>query len=219
LLEIGVGGGSLLNFLKNKDFKVEGCDLSEAICKSVREKYAVKMHHCPVNAIAENSRYDVIVMNHILEHVEDPLSILNDVRKRIEDIGVLHIAVPNVTCWEANFSSWNSYEPYHLIYFSSRTLIQMVEKAGFWVETVVIRESFSGWFLVLTRALLQIRRGSPGISRQHRQSPNLSRIENIYRFCMVVGGIITAPLRYIQSRLGYGDEIIIIARPQSDHYE
>ena len=111
LLEIGVGSGSFLQFMKSRGFDVMGCDLSEAICKHVQRKYSIPMHCGYVTKLDDRPQFDIVVMNHVLEHVADPVGFLRDIQRRIKPGGVLHIAVPNIASWGAHLPGWTSYEP------------------------------------------------------------------------------------------------------------
>jgi hypothetical protein len=147
---------------------------------------------------------------------------LRDVYRLLAFDGTVHIAVPNIACWEAGLAGWTSYEPYHLSYFSPHTLEQAVAASGLTIDHLSTHESFSGWFLAVLRTLLGINREQGAVTRpttaqQHRGQPRRGIIEHTYRLAMVGTGLAIWPLRLIQSRLGFGDEIICIARrPRND---
>jgi hypothetical protein len=108
---------------------------------------------------------------------------------------VFHLAVPNVECWEASFSGWTSFEPYHLTYFSPQTLQQTISAGGLSIDHCATHESFSGWFLALLRTAQGINRDNKMISRTASSSSGrLARnqrsimIKNIYRLAMVLWG-------------------------------
>lgn len=160
-------------------------------------------------------------MNHVLEHVQHPVTFLRDVRRLLTPGGLVHIAVPNVACWQARLFGWTSYEPYHLAYFDPFTLVKAVEHAALAPIKVSTRDSFSGWFLAVLRTVLSGRRerdavatsvvpsaGSPG-SRRH------IALEHAYRTAMVFAGAALWPLRWLQGKLGYGDEVICMATKKS----
>ena len=212
LFEIGVGSGSFLKFVKDKGFDVAGCDLSKSICKHVENTYNITMHYGFISDLPLPFQFDVIVTNHVLEHVNDPLKFLSDLKARLKEDGIIHIAVPNVAAWEARFSGWTSYEPYHLIYFSPRTLRRLVETAGFRVVTLSTHESFSGWFLSILRTLLKTNKKSADLRKSQKKSRSKSWIEHVYSAVMILSGGILFPLRYVQSKLDYGDEIVVIAK-------
>jgi len=212
LLEIGVGSGAFLNYMKTKGFEVAGCDLSDAVCKHAQNTFDISIHCGFVFELPSDARYDVIVINHVLEHVNNPVKFLLDVKARLKQNGILHLAVPNIASWGARLKGWNCYEPYHLIYFSPDTLRRVIEMAGFNVVLLSTCESFSGWFLSIFRTLLKINQKSADFRQSQKILRSKSWIEHIYRLSMIFTGIVTFPLRYIQSRLGFGDEVTVIVR-------
>jgi len=217
LLEIGVGSGSFLAYAKAHGFVPTGCDLSLPICRRVEQTTGIKVHCGPLESMPVQPQFDVVVMNHVLEHVSDPQSLLKAAFVRMRPGGVLHLAVPNIAAWEARLPGWNSYEPYHLLYFTPRTLRAATEESGFEVLEVKTHEPFSGWFLAILRTLLRKHRQPAG-----RQAANwsikqsTSILEHIYRLMMVASGLATLPLRRLQELLGRGDEVILLARNGSD---
>lgn len=217
LLEIGVGSGSFLASARNEGYLVEGCDLSEPICRMVTQHYGVSMHNEAVASLAGESLFDIIVMNHVLEHVDKPAEFVGDVRRLLKPAGVVYVAVPNIACWEALLSGWNSYEPYHLAYFSPRTLRQVVNSGGLAVEDVTTHDSFSGWFLAVLRTALRVSRTkgepqSPSGALDPKVRHRALLTEQLYRIAMVSAGGVSWPLRGVQGLLGYGDEVVCLAR-------
>lgn len=218
LLEIGVGSGSFLQAAQTQGFFVTGCDLSRAICERVTSAHGVAMHCGPLSDLHGEGRFDVVVMNHVLEHVNDPVAFLSDVRRLLVPGGVVHIAVPNVACWEAALPGWTSYEPYHLSYFTPVTLRKTVTTSRLEIESEQTHESFSGWFLAVLRTLLGVNRGGCAIranARSGHVATGRSRSalsEHVYRLAMVCAGGGLWPLRGLQGQLGYGDELICMVR-------
>ena len=213
LLEVGIGSGSFLDFCAKRGLKVMGCDLSSALAKQAYERFNVNVVVCPLEEMDSNEKYDVIIMNHILEHVSDPRALLSQAKNLLASNGIIHVAVPNIASWGARLSGWVSYEPYHLLYFDQHTLTMALEKSGLRVMESATHESFSGWFLAILRTAVGRARRSKAVSNgavtAERKGSYLLR--NLYRSAMAVSGILTLPLRLIQELVGTGDEIIIIA--------
>lgn len=220
VLEIGVGSGYLLNFLRKKGLKVEGCDLSKRISLCLKEKYNINVFNCWIDQVEEKQKYDVVVMNHILEHVDNPVYFLREVLKRMKSGGVLHLVVPNAGSWNACFSSWINYVPYHLLYFNKKSLINVLKQVGFVDLRIETYEPFSGWFLTLLHTFLnktkkhtnQIMYNSEKVKVGKRNSLKA----HIYYSIMLVFGEVIYPLRFLQSKLGYGEELVILSRPVRD---
>ena len=155
LLGVGVGSGRFLGQARAAGFEVMGCDLSPALCRRVEERIGVPAHCGSVDGLPRAS-FGVVAMHHVLEHVEDPVGFLRSVRDLLVPGGIVHIAVPNVGCWEARSPGWNCYVPYHLTYFDRETLAHAARDAGLvplWDGT---HESFSTWFRTMVRLILKV---------------------------------------------------------------
>lgn len=217
LLEIGVGSGSFLNAAREQGFDVFGCDLSGSICNRVRKTFGIAMHCGPLATLGQENRFDVVVMNHVLEHVQQPVSFLQDVLGLLARGGVVHIAVPNIACWEASLSGWTSFEPYHLTYFSPYTLKKTVARGGLEIANISTLDSFSGWFLAVLRTGLGVNQSNGAVTRTLKttegsvSTKRAGLVEHAYRIAMVAVGMALWPVRFLQAKVGRGDEVICIA--------
>jgi 2-polyprenyl-3-methyl-5-hydroxy-6-metoxy-1,4-benzoquinol methylase len=213
VLEVGVGSGSLLSMLRRFGASAEGCDISPLTCDRVERAHQIKMHACSIEQLPlAEPGFDLIVCNHVLEHTVDPVSMLRNIYSRLAMNGVLHLAVPNASCWEAALPGWNSYEPYHMIYYNRATLLRVLAVAHFQPNLIETRESFSGWFLSGLRTVLRTRTKHRTPNRERSTSaPQSSHVRNAYYIAMVLAGVLTSPLRLLQSALGAGDEIVVMA--------
>jgi len=81
---------------------------------------------------------DLVLAMHVLEHDDDPQTLLSRIAKLVRPGGILVIEVPNVDCiWTLVFGRfWDSwYLPYHRIHFSRNSLRRIVESSGFTVHS------------------------------------------------------------------------------------
>lgn len=212
LLEIGVGSGSFLAYARARGYSPMGCDLSSAVCGKVERSTGIRIHCGHVGTLPEGQLFDVVVMNHVLEHVCDPVEFLKSVRSHLKPNGTLHLAVPNAGSWGACLPGWISYEPYHLLYFTPETVRLAVEKAGFEISRLATHESFSGWFLAVLHTMLG-KSLSTRTTRDQVSVPGHSTriVEHFYRLFMVAAGLVSLPLRRLQEYLERGDELILLA--------
>jgi SAM-dependent methyltransferase len=75
--------------------------------------------------IQGNDRFDLISMSHVLEHLPDPVGYLLHLRETLLDqAGWLLLEVPNLYAHD-------SFETAHLVSYSTHTLTQTLDKAGF----------------------------------------------------------------------------------------
>ncbi len=146
VLDIGASTGTMLSIFQKAGWTVWGIEPSKKAV-SVARKRNIKMTHgffenvkLPVN------HFDVVLMNHTFEHVEDPLMVLKKIKKVLKNDGIVYIDVPNFDSWDAKVkgSNWGYLMPSeHTFHYTHKTLRKLMEKAGF---EVVWWGSWSGIF-------------------------------------------------------------------------
>jgi SAM-dependent methyltransferase len=83
------------------------------------------------------SRYDLIMAMHVLEHDDDPVSLLRRLRSLGTADCIFVFEVPNVDCiWAGIFGhAWDAwYLPFHRLHFSRASLKSIIERSGLVVE-------------------------------------------------------------------------------------
>jgi SAM-dependent methyltransferase len=90
-------------------------------------------------------QYDMIVMNHVLEHTRDPLLALRNAMQLLVDGGKLVMEVPNNSCIGLKSSgiAWLHLDvPRHLYFFTPQSFRAICEKVGF----EIISTEFNGYY-------------------------------------------------------------------------
>ncbi len=82
--------------------------------------------------------FDIVALNHVLEHVEDPVAVLSAARSRLAPSGRLVVRTPIVGyAWRRYGRFWVQLDaPRHLTLFSQRGLCACAECAGLAVESI-----------------------------------------------------------------------------------
>ncbi len=120
--EIGAGGGwNLLPFMK-KGATVVGFDYSRNLV-GLGTQHGIGMKLGGVEEM--DDKYDVIVVNHVLEHFLDPIASLKRLVEHLRPDGVIYIAVPNFL----NFSG-RQFQNAHTYCFTPRTFKHYCSKGG-----------------------------------------------------------------------------------------
>jgi 2-polyprenyl-3-methyl-5-hydroxy-6-metoxy-1,4-benzoquinol methylase len=138
VLDIGCGSGSFLHVIQGIVGSVQGVEPSEHGVATCRE-LGIPVFHGGMEAFAETDdrTYDLITLNHVLEHHPEPLRLLGICRPRLKKGARIWIAVPNAGSFFAKAlkSRWHSSDlPVHLQQFNSRSLRLAMEAAGFRIE-------------------------------------------------------------------------------------
>lgn len=138
LLEVGSATGYFLKAAKIRGWEVYGVEIcKKGVEYSKREFGIITFFGTLKEANFPSKFFDVIVMYHTLEHLIDPLATLKEAKRILKDDGLVHISVPNISCWERilHGKKWGTFElPSHLYCFSPLTLQKLVEKAGFRIK-------------------------------------------------------------------------------------
>ena len=96
--EVGCGAGGALDVFKRAGFLVAGCDYSAELLAAGKERGVTNIYHGSLNDIpTELPKADLIYLNHVFEHMNDPLGFLNDCRSRLANGGRIVIIVPDVS--------------------------------------------------------------------------------------------------------------------------
>ena len=96
VLQMGLGNGMIAKYLDKivlKQTIIEGSS-------KILEKFSFKSNKTDfINTFFENykseNKYDVILANHVLEHVDSPSKVLNYIKLFLKDEGKVFITVPN----------------------------------------------------------------------------------------------------------------------------
>lgn len=94
-LELGAGNGYMTKKLVEEFKNVTVVDGSETLLKKMDDQNNLKKVYSMFEDYKTNEKYDTILMNHILEHLENPVTILKRSLDWITGDGHILIGVPN----------------------------------------------------------------------------------------------------------------------------
>lgn len=155
VLDVGCGTGELTALVRDEcGARVVGVEPDPLRAARARER-GIEVHEgvlTPSLASALGT-FDVVLYADVLEHLVDPLGELEKAAQFLAPDGVTIISVPNVAHWSVrvnllrgrfNYAPTGIMDATHLRWFTSRTLLQLLKRAGF--TPVQIKHS-SGGFL------------------------------------------------------------------------
>jgi len=135
LLDIGCGGGRFLAEEKSLGWDVFGVERSEKASCLARESGVDNMFVGDFkDASYEDEFFDIVVLNHVLEHFSDPGSGLSKIRRILKPDGILIIRSPNLSRIETFIfgERWQPYEvPRHRFHFDKMSLGKLLVNNGF----------------------------------------------------------------------------------------
>lgn len=208
-LEIGPGRGAFTALLLKEGYQVEGVDISEDICADMKRRFGVRMVHGTLDRFRGAGSFDLIAVHHVVEHIPEILSFLGKCRTLLAPGGHLIVSCPNLGSWSAAFRSWSGYESYHCLFFTPESLAALLERSGYAVCRIYLRQPFTGWWNVLTRSI--VRGGRPdggGTAGPQARSRAVRFLYNVARFA---GSALLLPVTVASARMSRGEEIVALA--------
>lgn len=139
MLDIGSGPGFFLDAGKARGWDVTGFEPSPMASEyCTRRGLKVINDFFSADAAREHGPFDAIALSMVLEHVKDPIGLINQAREMLRPGGLLLLISPNdfnplqTVLWrEMGFAPWWVVPKHHLNYFDLASASQFVKARGF----------------------------------------------------------------------------------------
>jgi SAM-dependent methyltransferase len=141
ILDIGCGSGTFLLWLARAGFKnITGID--PYIAGDARFQHGVDLFKRNVEDI--DQQYDLITLNHSLEHMKDPVNVSNKLLRLLEDDRLLLISLPVIGFgWSYYGVNWVQLDPPRHFYVHTPKSFQILSnKAGLNIVDVSYNSSY-----------------------------------------------------------------------------
>ena len=134
LLDLGCGDGDLMRAAQDREWNAEGVDFDPASVEFARRR-GLNVHlGSLVSQDYAAEQFDAIVMSHVVEHLSDPIGVLQECHRVLKPGGRLILATPNVgSQFHRKFGKhWVHLDPpRHLYLFGVNTLTEVVRRSRF----------------------------------------------------------------------------------------
>jgi 2-polyprenyl-3-methyl-5-hydroxy-6-metoxy-1,4-benzoquinol methylase len=134
MLDVGCSGGFFLSYF-NSSFEKHGIEIDSGAVKFSKENYKEFGHNIQclsIDKYTPSSKFDLIVMRGVIEHVIDPVSEIKKVSELLKSKGLFCIvATPNADAISVDLyrDKWTLFHPIqHLWHFSPHTLSLICSK-------------------------------------------------------------------------------------------
>lgn len=154
LLDIGAGSGILLEAAKQVGLKVRGIEPSHWLIEQARER-GLNIDQGILDRNSYTEKFDLITIIDVIEHVQDPVSLLENARDLLADKGYLMVVTPDrgsVLARVMGFSWWH-YRVAHIGYFDAKTLRLACQRSGL----EIVGEFRPKWFFTLSYILQRLK--------------------------------------------------------------
>jgi SAM-dependent methyltransferase len=129
-LDFGCGNGGLVRYCREKQVSAVGFE-EGAIADTAR---AAGIPIVP-RASLDDQSFDVITAIEVLEHVEQPVDVLRDIRRLLKPDGVFFLTTGNAAPYRNRLPAWSYVTPeIHISFFEPETMQRALTLAGFRTE-------------------------------------------------------------------------------------
>lgn len=210
ILEIGPGDGSFLAWAESRGYGCTACEHSPVLGERLRERGFLVMEG-EFEKMPFDSAYDAICSFHIIEHVGAPHDHVNKAYELTRPGGYMILATPNAASWQQRLFPRLSpnFDAAHLHVLSPKSLTKLAEIAGWEVVQSMTPEYTSGWLRVASKLLRKARKEDEGVTAG--KYANASAGGRGAKAIALIAWL-TWPLRYVQSKLGGGNEVLLVLR-------
>jgi len=136
LLEVGCGNGQMLRRMKDEGWDVTGIEIDAQA--GIFAQLAVGAASVYIGSLEEaalpDDSFNAITMNHVVEHLHDPIGVLGECYRILKPGGRLVLVTPNTqSLGHARFNrNWVGLDPpRHLYLYSPSSLSTLAQQAGF----------------------------------------------------------------------------------------
>ena len=139
LLDVGSHVGLFLEVARAAGWQVAGVEPSRWSVDRAHQRGLDVRHGTLETVRFPEESFDVVTMWDVVEHLADPLAELRRIRRLLRPNGVVALSTMDVDALFPRIAGrrWPWYMQMHLVYFSRRTLHNMLAKAGFRVVEMV----------------------------------------------------------------------------------
>ena len=135
VLDIGCGLGFLLSGL-DKKFDKHGLEVSKLACDYAKE-YCNVYNSTLEDAKFNDNEFDIIIMYHVIEHIEKPETIIKEVKRILKPNGYFIIGTPDFDCFCAKRFKDNFrllHDKTHISLFSKQSLTKFLIDYDFHIK-------------------------------------------------------------------------------------
>lgn len=134
LLEIGCGGGLLLQIANRLGWDTYGTEISPSLCARLRPTMGKRLWEGDFReaGFAKHS-FDVVAMIEVIEHLTEPLAYVVAARELLRPGGLLFLTTPNYGGISSRVLAdrWRAVGDEHLNYFDPSSICRLLRRAGF----------------------------------------------------------------------------------------
>lgn len=131
VLDVGAGSGEFLFFAQSLGYEASGVEPNVGYSAFCRDELGLSARTASIEDLqASEGEYDFIRLNHVVEHLRDPVEALEKIAERLAPDGLIYVEVPNILHYANAKSKGGIFHYGHISNFSPWTLRAAAARAG-----------------------------------------------------------------------------------------
>lgn len=136
VLDVGCASGIMLEILSERGFGVYGLEPNSEAFKKAKQKFPGRVFPRKLKEFSRKMKqmFDIIIYNHVLEHIQDVNREFFLIKKALRPRGLLVVGLPNTdnVIFKLRGKYWESLLPeQHVWHFSTSYIQDILRKQGF----------------------------------------------------------------------------------------
>lgn len=165
ILDVGCGLGELLEQIdgRHEAFGIDGSGRSVEICRA-RTRASILQNDLAGAAFPEG-HFDAVVTHHVIEHVDEPVGLIREVRRILKPGGRFVVGTPDFSCAAARRFGDRFrllHDATHVSLFTEDSLLRLLRDEGFTVEAT--EKPFFGTRFATAEAFVKMATGEGDVS-------------------------------------------------------
>ena len=131
-LDVGCGGGFLVETARDLGWQAEGTEVSHAACEFGRARGLAIHEGTLADAKLPAASFDAIALMEVVEHVSAPVALLAECAALLRPGGALYLTTPNWNSLSRRTLGprWSAVSRDHVVYFTPRHMRRALRDAG-----------------------------------------------------------------------------------------
>jgi SAM-dependent methyltransferase len=200
-LDVGCGTGDRLVAFQSQGFETFGVETSDSADYAERFMKLDVRKGDLLSARFPDQFFDLVTLYHVLEHTHNPLRVCREIHRVLKESGFLVIQVPNKESFQYQLfeKRWAAIDvPRDLYYFGTRTLRELLRKAGFRVLKI---DAFMNWWHPPTLVPTLFPSLDPQKAWQKEEKGGSTVFQ---RFAWILCTLMAGPFTQLESLMGRG---------------
>ncbi len=218
ILDIGCGRGNLLKIMEQKGCDCYGIERAEFPTNELSHKIHIYRGNLEDTSFEENF-FDAVIIWHVLEHINNPILMIQKTARILRTGGIQVIAVPNFGSFQARAfrKYWFHLDlPRHVHHFTADVLLRLLKQNGFEIihkHTFSIEQNIFGFIQTFFNIILPLAKPNQFYSLLKKRDNNFLNFSFFLYAILSVFVFPFALLEYLISGItGRGGTFIVYAK-------